>query len=118
MWRVAVNIFNKQPQKKDKGWSPCLGVGHRGNSLTVKCSLLTKQFTDPRTWTDSLDKWPKQQNMDMRFGRWDVVSTYMATSIIRASRELSRYKLFLMVMEVKWEGSIMEPAEHGNGCKI
>jgi hypothetical protein len=33
-----------------------------------KKKLVTKQLTEPRTWMDSLDKRPKRQNMDMRFG--------------------------------------------------
>jgi hypothetical protein len=27
LWKVAVNILNKQQQINDKGWSPSLGLG-------------------------------------------------------------------------------------------
>jgi hypothetical protein len=37
---------------------------------------------------DSLDKGPKQQNMDMRFGLWNVRSLYRASSLMTVSREL------------------------------
>jgi hypothetical protein len=66
LWREAANIFNKKSRTADKGWSSSLGV-ERG-ALTVKNNLVTKTFTKPRTWTDSLDKRPKRKNMDMRFG--------------------------------------------------
>jgi hypothetical protein len=33
-----------------------------------KLEVVTKNKIQPRTWMDSLDKRPKQQNMDMRFG--------------------------------------------------
>jgi hypothetical protein len=31
-----------------------------------------KDHRRPQTWTDSLDKRPKQMKMDMRFGTWNV----------------------------------------------
>jgi hypothetical protein len=63
------------------------------------------------TWTDSLDKRPKQQDMDMRFGLWNVRSLYRAGSLMTVSRELSRYKLDLVgVQEARWEGGGAEPA--------
>jgi hypothetical protein len=43
-------------------WS--LGMGltpHRKNKLHTKC------YKGPLTWTDSLNKRPKQKKMDMRF---------------------------------------------------
>jgi hypothetical protein len=61
---------------------------------------------EPRTWTDFSDKGPKQRNMDMRFGTWNVRSLYRVGSLITVSRELSRYRLDLVgVQEVRWEGS-------------
>jgi len=32
VWRVAVNILNKQSQTADKGWSSSLGVGWGANN--------------------------------------------------------------------------------------
>jgi hypothetical protein len=40
--------------------------------LTIEKKLVTKQLTEPGTWTDSLDKQLKRQNMDMRFGTWNM----------------------------------------------
>jgi hypothetical protein len=64
-----------------------------------------------QTWTNSWDKRPKRENMDMRFGLWNVGSLYRAGSLMTASRELSRYKLDLArVQEVRWEGGGTKPA--------
>jgi hypothetical protein len=65
-----------------------------------------KRINEPRTWTDFLDKGPKQRNRDMRFGTWNVRSLYRVGSLMTVSRELSRYRLDLVgVQEVRWEGS-------------
>jgi hypothetical protein len=72
LWRLAANILNKQPRTNNKGWSSSLGVGL--TTLHHKNNLVTKNLTEPRTWTDSLDKRPKLRNMDMRFGTWNVRS--------------------------------------------
>jgi hypothetical protein len=59
--------------------------------------------------------------MDMRFGLCNVRNLYRTGSLMRASRELSRYKLDLaVVQEVRWEGSGTKPAGeytffHGKG---
>jgi hypothetical protein len=42
---------------------------------------------------DSLDKRPTLQNMDMRFGIWNIRSLYRTGSLTTASRELARYRL-------------------------
>jgi hypothetical protein len=48
--------------------------------------------------------------MDMRFGLWNVKSLYRAGSLMTVSRELSRYKLYLVgVQEVRWVGGGTEP---------
>jgi hypothetical protein len=44
IWRVAANIFNKQPRTADKGWSSSLGLGMglttpHGKKEPVKLSL-------------------------------------------------------------------------------
>jgi hypothetical protein len=86
-----------------------LGVGHWPGTLHHK--LVSKNLTEPQTWTDSLDKRPKLRNMDMRFGTWNVRSLYRVGSLMTVSRELPRYKLDLVgVQEVRWEGSGTEPA--------
>jgi hypothetical protein len=49
--------------------------------------------------------------MDMRFGTWNVRSLYRASSLMTVSRELAKYKLYLVgVQEVRWEGGGTEPA--------
>jgi hypothetical protein len=56
---------------------------------------------------DSLDK---QQNMDMRFGLWNVRSLYRAGFLMTLLRELARYKLDLVgVQEVRWGGGGTQP---------
>jgi hypothetical protein len=43
--------------------------------VTVKNELVTKTSKEPWTWRDFFfNKRPKQQNMDMRFGTWNVRS--------------------------------------------
>jgi exonuclease III len=60
---------------------------------------------------DFLDKGPKQRNMDMRFGTWNIRSLYRVDSLMTVSRELSRYRLDLVgVQEVRWEDSGTVPA--------
>jgi hypothetical protein len=43
IWRVAVNILNKQSRTADKGWSSSLGLGE---GLTVKMNLCYEKFTN------------------------------------------------------------------------
>jgi hypothetical protein len=65
----------------------------------------------PRTWTDSMDKRPKQKKMDMRFGTWNVRSMYRAGSLRVVGEDISIYKLDLVrVQEVRWDGSSTERA--------
>jgi hypothetical protein len=59
----------------------------------MKNKLATEHFTEPWTWTDSLDKRRKRRNMDMRFRTWNKRSLYWPGSLMRVSRELSTYKL-------------------------
>ena len=54
----------------------------------------------PRTWTDTLVL-PKQRKTDMRFGTWKVRSLCRVASLIAAARELTRYNLDLVDMEVR-----------------
>jgi hypothetical protein len=41
--------------------------------------------------------------MDMRFGTCNVRSLYMAGSLVTVSKELSKYKLDLVGVQVRWE---------------
>jgi hypothetical protein len=43
---------------------------------------------------------------------WNVRSLYRAGSLMTVSRELSKYKLDLVGVQVRWEGSGNEPAEY------
>jgi hypothetical protein len=59
----------------------------------------------------SLNKQPKRRNMDMRFGTWNIRSLYRMGSLMTVSRELSRYRLDLVGMQVvRWEVSGTSPA--------
>jgi hypothetical protein len=76
-----------------------------------KNKLVTKIYTKPRTWLDSLDDRPKRRNVAMRFGTWNVRSLYRVGSLMTVPRELSRYRLDLVGgQEVRWEGSGTVPA--------
>jgi hypothetical protein len=47
----------------------------------------------------------------MRFGTWNVRSSYRAGSLVTVLRELSKYKLDLLgVQDVRWECGGNEPA--------
>jgi hypothetical protein len=59
---------------------------------------------------DSLDKGPNKWNMDMRYRLWNVRSLYRVGSLMTVSRELTRYKLDLVGVQVRWEGSSTESA--------
>jgi hypothetical protein len=48
--------------------------------------------------------------MDMRFGTWNMWSLYSMGSLMTISRELSRYRLDLVGVQVRWDGSGTEPA--------
>jgi hypothetical protein len=48
----------------------------------------------------------------MRFGTWNVRSLYRAGSLVTVSNELSKYKLDLVGVKVRWEGGRTEPPEH------
>jgi hypothetical protein len=40
----------------------------------------------------------------MRFGTWKVRSLYRAGSVVTVSKELSKYKIDLAGVQVRWEG--------------
>jgi hypothetical protein len=51
--------------------------------------------------------------MDMRFGLWNVRNFYREGSLMTVSRELARYKIDLVGVQVRWEGGGTEPVgEH------
>jgi hypothetical protein len=43
----------------------------------------------------------------MRFGTWNVRSLYRAGSLMAAARELARYKLDLVSVQVRWDKGIV-----------
>jgi hypothetical protein len=96
LWRLAANILNKQPRTDNKGGPPVWGLGVGLTTLHHKNKLVTKNLTEPRTWTDSLDTRRKLQNRDMRFGTRNVRSLYRVGSLMTVSRELARYELDLV----------------------
>jgi hypothetical protein len=53
---------------KTGGKQPTLGL--------IKNKLLMNCYVEHRTWTASLNKWHKLQNMDMRFSTWNMRSLY------------------------------------------
>jgi hypothetical protein len=64
---------------------------------------------------DSLDEQPKWQNVDMRFGIWNVRSMYWVGSLMTVLRHVSKPKLDLVgVQVVWWQGSENEPADRHN----
>jgi hypothetical protein len=48
--------------------------------------------------------------MDMRFGTWNVRSLYRAGCLMTVAKELSKYKLYLVGVEVRWDRGGTEPA--------
>jgi hypothetical protein len=49
--------------------------------------------------------------MDMRFGKWNVRSLYMANSFMTVAKEMSKYKLDLVgVQKVRWDRGGTQPA--------
>jgi hypothetical protein len=72
--------------------------------------FFTKNATEPRIWTDSVDKRPKLRNMDTKFGLWNVRILYSAGSLMTVW-ELARYQLDLVgLQDVIWEGGDTETA--------
>jgi hypothetical protein len=62
-----------------------------------------KHCREPWTRIDSLIQ-PKHQEMDTRFGTWNVRSLYTTGSLKTVARELGMYKLYIMgVKEVRWK---------------
>jgi hypothetical protein len=92
-----VNTVNKLMRTNDKGWSSSLRVERGANNLSPqKNSLVMKHLTELRTWMDSLDKRSKRRDMDMRFGTFNVRSSYRTRSLVTVSKELSKFRLDLV----------------------
>jgi hypothetical protein len=67
-----------------------------------KKKLVMEDHKKPWTWTDSVDKRPKQNKMDMRFRTWNVRSMYRAGSLRAVVEEISKCRLDLVgVQEVR-----------------
>jgi hypothetical protein len=49
-------------------------------------------------------------NIDMRFGTWNVRSLYRAGSLMTVAKEISKYKLELVGVQVRWDSGDTEPA--------
>jgi hypothetical protein len=60
---------------------------------TVKAKLIANHLSKLWMWADNFGKQPKLQNMDMRFGTWNVVRFYKACSILIGLKEFSKCKL-------------------------
>jgi hypothetical protein len=76
----------------------------------VKSKFVTNILNKSWIYADSLDKRPKLWGMDVRFGTWNVRSLYRTGFLKTVSKELARYKLDLVGMQVRWEGGGIEPA--------
>jgi hypothetical protein len=50
-----------------------------------------------------LDKQLKLKKMDMRFGTWNVRSLYRTVPLKAVAKELSKYKLDLVGVQVRWD---------------
>jgi hypothetical protein len=49
--------------------------------------------------------------MDMRFGTWNVRSPNRAGSLLTVAKEISKYKLDLVGVQVGWDRGGTEPAD-------
>jgi hypothetical protein len=72
IWRVAVNILNKQSLTVDKVWSSSLGVGRgANNSSPWKCIFVTKcSQTKPRTWAGAGCEWGNEPSGSIKCGNF------------------------------------------------
>jgi hypothetical protein len=113
--RVPANILNIQWREAAKGWSSSLDVGSGANNSPQKNKFVPKCHKGPWIWTDSLDNRPKLKKMGMRFGSWNVTSLYRAGSLATVAEEISKYKLDLMGVEVRWDRGGTQPAGEYTG---
>jgi hypothetical protein len=69
-------------------------------TLTIKSKLVMKCYKGDQTWTDSLDKRPKLR-MDKSSGMRNVRSLYRAGSLMTAVKQITRYKLHLVGVQIR-----------------
>jgi hypothetical protein len=69
-----------------------------------------KHYAQPWTRMDYLAQ-PKYWEMDMIFGTWNVSCLYRSGSLKMVARELGKYKLDLMDVQVRWDKGRTERAE-------
>ncbi|PNF22443.1 hypothetical protein B7P43_G15414 [Cryptotermes secundus] len=60
-------------------------------------------FKKAQAWMDSVEKQPSQKKMDMRSDTWNVRSMYRAGSLKAVTVEVSKYKLGLVGVQVRWD---------------
>jgi hypothetical protein len=120
-WKVAANILNKHSQRADKRWSFSLVLGGRLTTLhrKRKKQLVAKCYKGPQTWTDSLEQ-PRQREMDMNLGAWNVRSLYGAGSLRAVESELlKRIIRVTKSKRMRWTGQVarmVEVKKHTKFC--
>jgi hypothetical protein len=72
VWRVAVNVYNKQSQTADIGWFSSLGVERDAKSHNLPCCELFHKIPDLGCSCGIC----KQRKRDTRFSMWNVRSLY------------------------------------------
>ena len=67
----------------------------------------------PQTWTDPFVR-PKHWKSAVRFGTWTVISLCRSGSLTAATRELARYRLYLVgTQEVRWgKEGLVKPGDY------
>jgi len=80
IWRVAANILKKAVADSRQGRPASLGVGRGAKTPECKKQLVTKCYTEPRNWTDSLERF-EQTKIDMRFETRNVSNLYRTSSL-------------------------------------
>jgi hypothetical protein len=97
-----------------------LQVGAKGIEEEKKKKKMMMMMMMMILGSSSLDKRPKLRKLDMRFGTWNVRSLYRAGSLITVAKEISKYKLDLVGVQVRWDRGGTEPAllcEVTGGCR-
>jgi len=82
-------------------------TAHRNN--VSQYETFKQYFSDP-DWHSATNQATKA---DMRFGTWKVRSLYSAGSVTAAARELARYKMELVGVQIRWDsGGTVRPGGH------
>jgi len=107
IWRAAVNLFNKQKRRNEKGWSSNLGVGRGLKTPHHKNTRVAKCYTEPMIcaarltrfgWSNA-GQWNGGGACDMCGGEEKYVRGFGGETWRR--EPLGRYKLRLEVI-LKW----------------